>query len=101
MYIFFLSFLFLEDSLGIHSRPKLNTFIEPEWDDRTITNPGILVSDGYPVYYPTAAVSIWKYSAPEGQYVNLLLQSFSLNKYKLLQSQSINKYEVIIPKASR
>ena len=61
----------------------LSNEVSVQLDNSTASSTKIVVSSGYPLYYPIGAVSLWKITSPPGTYVTLLFSNISLNTYKV------------------
>ena len=59
-------------------------------EDKTETNPGVLTSYGYPLYYPTGGASIWTVKFAKGQYISLLFSNISLNRYQVMEEMYLS-----------
>ena len=61
----------------------LSTDVAVILDDVAANIPRVVVSSGYPFYYPIGAASTWTISSPPETYLNLLFSDISLNQYKV------------------
>ena len=87
------------DSFGLHvviGNPMplwskyLSSFVELLWENKTKSNPGVLTSYGYPLYYSTGAASIWTIKVAKRQSIHLLFTRTSLTKYQVGNLKQLN-----------
>ena len=60
-----------------------SVFNELSVEDITETNPGAIISTGFPFYYPVGVTTVWIVTFTASQYANVIFSYISLNQYEV------------------
>ena len=82
-------FFFVSEEILSTVSGFLSTDVAVVLDDVAANIPRVVVSSGYPFYYPIGAVSTWTISSPPETYLNLLFSNISLNQYKVRITEEV------------